>query len=218
VNAPSCDGITAYFSDDYNDGIDNKDVIKYGNLDETLSWFHDGKTFVKELRAIHNSETELLLNIKQYREKSYTLVLDYNGDVQQSVWLYDAFLNTYNSIVAGTNVYHFDIKDANSDVPERFKLVFQNPNVSRKVVNRSKLWSVGPNPVTNGTLFVSGLNTDEDVSFQLCDIQGRVIWKTETVGYHNQQALQLPNNLAGAAYLLTVGTEKHFEVFTLWVE
>jgi uncharacterized repeat protein (TIGR02543 family) len=217
ANAPSCDGITAYFSDDYNDGIDNMDVIKYGNLDETLSWMHDDKSFVKELRALPNLNTELPIAIHQYRDNSYTLVLEYNGDLQKTVWLYDAFLNTFKEINQGMNILHFDINALKSDIPDRFKLVFQNPNLSNYAINGSLNWTIHPNPTRNRTIHIDGLSTNQPVLFTLYDIQGRVIWQESLNRYIHDQTLRLPEHLSNAVYLLHIETTQHREVLRLWM-
>jgi hypothetical protein len=218
ANAPSCDGVTAEFSNDYAEGIDRNDVIKYGNLDETLSWVHEAKTFVKEQRSLPSLETEMALRISQYRQKNYTMVFEYSGDVQKEAWLYDAFLNSYQALAVGSNVYHFNINDSLANDPNRFKVVFYNPNLSASRLAHLNRWSVSPNPVSGSRLFIAGPEMEGDLTASLYDIHGRLIGSVlAEQDSLSRWHMELPTSLAAACYQLRISSARFTETHTIYV-
>ena len=204
MNAPSCDGITAYFSDDYNDGIDNKDVIKYGNLDETLSWLHDGKTFVKELRSMPLTDDVMPLALSQYRDKKYTFSIDYNGDLNLNVQLFDRYLNQNHPLVQGTNIVHFDLNDEKSKMSDRFEIRFKSEESSVKNFIKSHI-ILKNNPIKNGILHLECSDSRISVNqIRLIDMQGRIVWEVQPSHLSPTLKYSLPNQLSTAVYTLQI--------------
>jgi hypothetical protein len=204
VNAPSCDGITAYFSDDYNDGIDNKDVIKYGNLDETLSWKKQDKFLVKEMRSMPLTDDVMPLTLSQYRDKTYTFSIDYNGDLNIKVYLFDRYLNQNHRLVQGTNTVHFDLNDEASKKSDRFEIRFESESSSIKNIIYSHL-TLKNNPIKDGILHLECSNTRKSVNhIRLIDMQGRIVWAVQPTQVTHTLEYSLPKQLSAAVYTLQI--------------
>ncbi len=207
TEATSCDGITAYFSKEYSNGVDFDDVVKLNNLDETLSWLLDGKTLAKQNASLPESSSVMPLSIKQYREKNYVLVVDFEGELTLQPYLFDKILNLQYRIDAGQNDFFFDVLAPGSDASDRFQIVFKEKSTSNVYqVYRSEV-QVHPNPSENHQIQVVGFMSSDPVKIEVLDVHGRTVHKQSLPCYLGLENIQLPVNLSPACYTLLLNSK-----------
>ncbi|MFD2724911.1 HYR domain-containing protein [Hyunsoonleella rubra] len=156
-NDTAADGILIFFDDNGNNAVDFLDAPKFPNLDETFGTYTDGSFLSVENRATPTEFDEIQLQIYQYRNTNYVMVVNAT-DLQGGVpYLLDTFTGISTEIPqSGTIAYAFNINasDTGSVSANRFKIVFSATTLSTENAELSKLL-LYPNPASEGFVNLS---------------------------------------------------------------
>ncbi len=124
------DGIVAKYNDDYDNGTDRMDMLKFTNINETFSIESNNATFAIERRKPLTKNDVVQFNFKRTRQLSYRFEIRIDDIVKNrnlQAYLEDKYLTTRTALnMNGTTWVDFEVNsDAASAVVDRFRIVFK---------------------------------------------------------------------------------------------
>lgn len=124
------DGIVAKYNDDYDNGIDRMDMLKFTNINETFAIASNSTTLAIEKRTLLSKNDVVQFSFKRTRQLSYRLEVRIDDIVKNrnlQAYLEDKYLATSTPLnMSGTTWVDFDVTgDAASAVADRFRIVFK---------------------------------------------------------------------------------------------
>lgn len=135
VNADSsitlADGIFAEFSNDFSDGIDRDDAMKFTNINENIAFMRNGTAMAAERRPSVETNDTLFIKLWKTTPKNYEFDITPQAFYGVNMVLQDLYLNTNLpvSLFGSTKVnFTVDANPASADV-NRFRIVFEKYNV-----------------------------------------------------------------------------------------
>jgi hypothetical protein len=120
------------------------------------------------------------LNITQYRNTNYTIVAQGNNMSGLPAYLHDQLLQTYTEIPQSDSVsysYSISSTDTATSAPDRFRIVFQNPNLSTNT-NSNLVFTLYPNPSKQGVFDVIMNNATQDTKLTIYNSIGQEVYTT----------------------------------------
>ncbi|WP_405378664.1 T9SS type A sorting domain-containing protein [Nonlabens sp. Asnod3-A02] len=210
-NLTAQDGVLVRFSNVENPAIDERDAVKFSNLDETLSIVSNLSNLAIESRLFPVNADVIPLSITNYKSTNYTLAIKMEAVPGVNAYLRDNFAGTITAISYGVNNAIDFIVDP-AEMEGRFELFFENVTLSNESVTDAVV-SVYPNPVTGDVIHINTGNiVSEKWTARLFNSLGQEILKEELDV--NQQTLSLSNmsSIRSGWYILQV--EGDDNVFT----
>lgn len=124
------DGIVAQYSDQYDNGIDAEDAVKFTNINETFGIESNNTVLIIERRKPLTLQDVVQFNFKRTRQLSYRLELRLNGITKQSnlqPFLEDSYLKSSTPLDRYATTWVDFTVDGNaaSAAANRFKIVFK---------------------------------------------------------------------------------------------
>jgi hypothetical protein len=152
------EGAVALFDDAYSWNATAEDAIKFGNLDEEVSFMQNNTAIAIAKQTNPSATNELPIRLRNTRYNNYQWefeVTNYNG---LSPYLFDTVNNTYTQI-ANHTVVPFTV---NGQEQTRFKIVFQTSVLSAP--DFTKQIALYPNPSKVGTgFYITGIPVNTKV-------------------------------------------------------
>ena len=184
------DGVFAEFDNQFCDGINTEDAIKFTNLHECIGLVREGKVLAAERKSLLQNSDTLFLKFWKTTPKNYLLqIAPTNIDIHQ-LFLKDNYLNTLTPISSSnTSNIAFSIgADVASAAANRFMIVLKKPT---------------PLPITYISFTANLINTNQvatqwTVANQI-DIEKYEIEKSVD-GISFNKVATITNNLAGNIY------------------
>jgi hypothetical protein len=135
VNADStltlADGIVAEFSNNFSDGIDRDDAMKFTNINENIAFIRNGTAMAAERRPSVEAIDTLFIKLWKTTPKNYQFNITPDAFYGVNIVLQDLYLNTNLRLpLFGSTKVNFtiDANPASADV-NRFRIIFQKYNV-----------------------------------------------------------------------------------------
>lgn len=123
------DGAYAQFDDQFSNGVDINDALKFSNVTENLALERNGQTLAVERRPLVNDNDTLFLKLNKTTNRAYEFILDAaHLDAGNRVgFLEDRFLRTKERLqLNASNTIRFEINaTAGSNAADRFRIVFK---------------------------------------------------------------------------------------------
>ena len=210
-NLTAQDGVLVRFSNTENPAIDERDAVKFSNLDETLSIVSNLSNLAIESRPFPVNADVIPLSITNYKSTNYTLAIKMEAVPGVNAYLRDNFTGTVTAINYGMSNSIDFVVDA-AEIEGRFELFFENVTLSNESVTDAAV-SVYPNPVTGDVIYINTRNVvSEKWTARLFNSLGQEILKEELDV--NQQTLSLSNmsSIRSGWYILQIESDDN--VFT----
>ena len=176
----AADGLVVKFDSSYDNLVDSNDANKLTNQDEIFATKNNTSLLGIESR-IFPVETDVIpLNITQYRNTNYTIVAQGNNMSGIPAYLHDQLLQTYTEIPQSDSVsysYSISSTDTATSAPDRFRIVFQNPNLSTNT-NSNLIFTLYPNPSKQGVFDVVVNNATQDTKLTIYNSIGQTVYST----------------------------------------
>jgi hypothetical protein len=123
------DGVMAQFSNDFSDGVDQFDALRFGNVNETFGILSNNSTYMLQRRKPLRESDTVFLSLKRTRQFQYRFncMLNNMTGTGLSAWLHDDYLHTSSPInMQGDTWVDFAVTaDAASAAAGRFYIVFK---------------------------------------------------------------------------------------------
>ncbi|BAO56007.1 T9SS type A sorting domain-containing protein [Nonlabens marinus] len=163
------------------DGTNDKtlnDARKLFNIDESISRKYDENTFLSiESRAVPTDQEILELDFRNYQYATYELWVNLeNMEAETTAILVDQFLNTETTLDSGQNTVNYTVDTSNESAnADRFKLKFDKSTAGTDEAATIS-WSVYPNPVSDGHLFVNVPEwNNANIGLKVTNLLGQVV-------------------------------------------
>ncbi len=174
------DGFVVKFDSSFDNLIDANDAPKLTNQDEIFATKNNTSSLAIESRIFPVDTDVIPLSITQYRNTNYTIVAQGNNMSGLPAYLHDQLLQTYTEIPQSDSVsysYSISTTDAATSAPDRFRIVFQNPNLST-TTNSNLVFTLYPNPSKQGVFDVIMNNATQDTKLTIYNSIGQAVYTT----------------------------------------
>jgi len=199
------DGVSLRFDDNYSNDVNNEDAIKFWNYDEHVAILNTDAYLAIEKRQPPQAQDEIPLYTNNYQVTDYLWQISI-GNVNQDVFLYDAYLETETPLQADdiTDVsFSVDTNIAESIDPWRFSLRFGNASLSNSDIDFTNL-NIYPNPITDYSFKISGLNIQKDTVIKIYDMLGRLVFEKTLSISDNTITIDLNKTIQSGLYQLLI--------------
>ncbi|MCX6172633.1 MAG: Ig-like domain-containing protein [Flavobacterium sp.] len=176
----AADGLIVNFDANYNNLLDAYDAPKLTNQDEIFATINSTSLLAIESRTFPVDTDVIPLSITQYRNTNYTIVAQGNNMSGLPAYLHDQLLQTYTEIPHSDSVsysYFISTTDTATSAPDRFRIVFQNPNLST-TTNSNLVFTMYPNPSKQGVFDLVMNNSTEDTKLSIYNSIGQEVYIT----------------------------------------
>jgi hypothetical protein len=176
----AADGLIVNFDTNFDNLVDANDASKLTNQDEIFATKNNTSLLAIESRNFPVETDVIPLNITQYRNTNYTIVSQGNNMSGIPAYLHDQLLQTYTEIPQSSSVsysYSISSTDTASSAPDRFRIVFQNPNLSTNT-NSNLIFTLFPNPSKQGVFDLIMNNASEDTKLTIYNSIGQTVYST----------------------------------------
>lgn len=197
------DGLFIDLDPAHNAAVDDRDIQKLPNLDESMEVAQAGGLFTLWKDVTPVDGTIIPLNITNYRKTQYTFdITSLPSLTDFEVVLVDQFTNTTTPLQAGQQVaFTVDAAQAGSTAADRFYLQFNNTTLSMNDDFYLQKISMYPNPVTSGVFFLQ-LPQEVPATIELYNLVGQRVHAAVTSGSSQVNLPILPEGI----YILKVNT------------
>ncbi len=204
-NAPVLDALEINFDPALSNNFEDTDAKKPINQDENLSVFVDNFYCSVESRNIPNDAEIIDLRVSQFRDKKYTLIANFAGDLGKQSYLLDRHTESLHPLNSdGETIIDFDVDPTNPESTDnqRFAIVFNNQiNLVNKLIDQH--FTISPNPVNDDIVAVNSFNQNiEEIT--LLDLTGKMISKLSL----ENNLTKIPSNVPNGIYLISIRTPK----------
>lgn len=207
------DGISIKFFEEGNNGVDNQDAPKMGNLDENLAILNGDDYLSIESRAYPEDEEIIPLFINNYRKANYVLEGTFVYPPEQTTaYLYDRFTNTHTELSEeGAVAYSFEVDpgiDGSID-SNRFEIHFSvEPLIGVDDITLSSV-ALYPNPFHDNSFNIAAKGLEgQRLDVQIVNMIGQVIYsEIVTVTSDGNAVVQLANSIASGVYNVKITSE-----------
>jgi len=203
------DAVKLRFDANYTTAPSFEDAKKLWNNTEHLAIINANQYLSIDKREFPQANDTIPLYAGNYQANQYTLQLDSGLGVNQTIFLYDAYLNQQLELENGTTTYNFD---ADTSVPEsmstdRFALIFNPEGLSSTLPEQSDTFRIFPNPVKDQlTIKLGGIESYDDLHVECFDVLGRLQFQTRLETGLEEQQLDV-NSLSSGMYLLQISSK-----------
>lgn len=201
------DGIRIKFESQFSDEVTNEDADKLWNPDENIAVLNQDFYLSVDKRYLYNSQSKINLFFNNYVSNNYRL--DIILEVIDEAYLFDNLTNTYHNLSSGTNQIYFNINfnSVASEAPDRFKIVFENPNSLSTGNTTKKDFSLYPNPSKNKQVNIDTQQLmGEKIDLKIYDQLGRNVYSQIKQINSNSMALNLDNIVSTGNYIVQIKT------------
>lgn len=123
------DGLLEQFRNDFSNGVDYLDGIKFANINETFNIQNGSTAFMLERRKPVQAGDTIFLSLKRTKQAAYrfNFILNNMPDKKLIAYLADSYLNKYTPVtMQGDTWIDFNVTaDAATAAPNRFYVVFK---------------------------------------------------------------------------------------------
>jgi len=160
------DGVTVLFNELASNEIDQNDASRLSNLDEELAIQKINGLLTIEERNSPTTTDIIDLSTTKYRGTNYKFTASLTNYEGPTPYLFDSFLNTFTEIsTTEATTYSFDV-NPNSNVSNRFKIVFDNAVLHSDEF--SNAFVLFPNPAKSGESFnIQGIADAEVILYNV---------------------------------------------------
>ena len=207
-NSTSDDFTSIIFNQNYNNGIDYDDALKFTNQDENLGRLENNSYLTYESRAMPQIDEVLELYTSNYRTTDYIFIVEVNGLLNNSVYLYDNYTNTetlLNNDASTAISFSVDAASPESLATDRFEIRFETSTLGSTEFDLRDI-SVYPNPSDDILNIDLGNNTGRFESLELYDINGRLV-STRNISNQVFDVQMNVSNLSSGVYVLKVNSD-----------
>lgn len=194
------DACVARFYNGANNLIDTKDVQKFANPSENISFVYGSANYTVDHRApIVNGD---ILNLRisstvanaSYKLRIYTEdFVNYNG----TAYLEDLFTNTKTTVALDGSVvdYPFTVTTAPTSTGNRFRIVFAEKVLGVNKVDENRGVTVFPNPTNGEGVSVNlGILSNTNYNYRLVNVLGQTIQEGTFIKENDNQDLYITFN------------------------
>lgn len=194
------DACVARFYNGANNLIDTKDVQKFSNPSENISFVYGSANYTVDHRApIVNGD---ILNLRisstvantSYKLRIYTEdFVNYNG----TAYLEDLFTNTKTTVALDGSVvdYPFTVTTAPTSTGNRFRIVFAEKVLGVNKVDENRGVTVFPNPTNGEGVSVNlGILSNTNYNYRLVNVLGQTIQEGVFVKENDNQDVYITFN------------------------
>lgn len=213
-NAPAdgtaADGVRIDFGDDENNDFDYNDAVKFTNSDENIARAIGTNLSSMENRAMPVVNEELPLSVTQYRRTGYIMKLELGHFENMEVYLKDNYLNQ-ETLLLDSDLTEVPVT-VNSTIPasvaaNRFSIAFRAPALGTDRPELADAFSVFPNPVSTGELFVNAATAHDAATVTVYNTLGQAVYSAERSFTANNQIAVPVSTLTAGIYILKVKAE-----------
>ena len=184
LGAYPIDAAVSVFDNQFTNAIENGDVAKLSTGIENISFLNSNLTLAIDARPQVATTDELLVQLQQFQaSRNYTFRTHFNNfNPATTPYLVDTFLNQYTALAntATTDVAFTTTTDALSYGTNRFKIVFQNNDLSDPDFTIEKI-TLYPNPVTNNQFNIAlPSNITGELTVKIINTIGQTVYQTKT--------------------------------------
>lgn len=184
LGAYPIDAAVSVFDNQFTNAIENGDVAKLSTGIENISFLNSNLTLAIDARPQVATTDELLVQLQQFQaSRNYTFRTHFNNfNPATTPYLVDTYLNQYTALAntATTDVAFTTTTDALSYGTNRFKIVFQNNDLSDPDFTIEKI-TLYPNPVTNNQFYIAlPSNLIGEVAIKMINTIGQTVYQTKT--------------------------------------
>ncbi len=179
-NGVAADGLIVKFGTNYNNSVDGSDAAKLVNQDEIFAAKNNTSLLGIESRMLPLETDVIPLNITQYRFTNYTIVAEGTNMSGIPAYLHDQLLQTYTEIPQSSSIsypYIINASDATTSAADRFRIVFQNPNLNINT-NSSLNFTMYPNPSKQGVFDIVMTDATDDTKLVIYNTIGQEVYTT----------------------------------------
>ncbi len=186
-NNQFADGAVALFGSQYKALVDDNDIAKFTNFNETFGLRRDNKVLGLEARPLVASTDTLYFNMSNFGKRDYNLVINSSNFSNTTATLEDKYTSTKQAIdLSVTTAYKFTVNsDAGSSSNDRFLITLGSTATiaasTDAAANNGLFVKMSPNPVAN---------------------QLQVSFKTATI---NQATINIVNSLGQVVKTINAG-------------
>lgn len=198
------DGVTARFDPAHSNAVNNADADEVWNFDEWVALYNTNTYISIEKRATPQENDTLQIYTGNYQSDDYIWRIDKNNITRKAV-LVDNYLDTETPLndQGETSVaFSIDNNIPESADPFRFSIRFTEETLGLNEPAESK-FKVYPNPVTDGSFRVQGLQKQSEAHIYLFDMSGKLVFSTK-VSAGKETAVNLHRSLPKGVYQLKV--------------
>ncbi len=188
------DAMMIRFSGLNSNTVGTGDFVKAYNAHESIAISQEAGDYAIASREMPLTSEILQLKHYNYGDIDYTYVIEVEGLMGSTVFLYDNYLNTSTALVTGDNVIAFSVDTAiagSMDV-DRFQLRFEDVTLGTGDVNLAADFIMYPNPSDSNkivTLKSSNFSSVE-TTLRITDLSGKLI-SLKKVKFNNQGIFEL---------------------------
>ncbi|MGB5981147.1 MAG: T9SS type A sorting domain-containing protein [Nonlabens sp.] len=200
------DMVRGFINTGYDNGINNRDAVKFTGLSEQLSILSNGVQLSNERREQYVDEEVLQLQIGQMQTGTYDLELNFRDFNGLEVYLVDNHLNTRSLIAQNQIIDHsfdVDLNDAGSFAADRFQVEFETGTLSAGDLAFAKAVQLYPNPTDGNELNISGLKNGT-ANVTILGLLGQTIYEQEHTVLSGSAQVNGLENLTSGVYLVAI--------------
>ncbi len=198
------DGVTARFDPAHSNAVNNADADEVWNFDEWVALYNTNTYISIEKRATPQENDTLQIYTGNYQSDDYIWRIDkYN--INRKAVLVDNYQDTETPLndQGETSVaFSIDSNIPESADPFRFSIRFTEETLGLNEPAESK-FKVYPNPVTDGSFRVQGLQKQSEAHVYLFDMSGKLVFSTK-VSAGKEIAVNLHRSLPKGVYQLKI--------------
>ncbi|MFT3679950.1 MAG: T9SS type A sorting domain-containing protein [Ferruginibacter sp.] len=125
----TADGILLECADQFSNQVDRDDALKFGNINETLSFLRNGRSMAAERKQQLTDNDTLFLKLVRSTQRKYSFYFDAKGMNEPGLvgWLEDSYLATSQPLnLQQPSAVEFAVDgNAASAATDRFRIVFK---------------------------------------------------------------------------------------------
>lgn len=196
------------FHANYTNEVDHKDAPKIWN---DANWFaleNDDNYLAIESRTIPTDQDTIDLYIGALDQDEYELNLNLNNFEDADVYLEDTYTGTVTEITDSNFNYPFTVDQSIVESAEgtRFRITFDNVNLSNEVFESHESFKLFPNPTSDQRFSIVLPNTvSQDVNVEIYDLLGQNVY-SDTFKSDSGRIDIEAQNLNSGVYLVKVNS------------
>ncbi len=205
------DGIVTKFSATGNDAVDQNDLKKLNNPDENIAIQAGNESLILGSYSMPQEGTVIPLQVYGFSTGDYTFSMNYSSLSSVNMYLKDNFTGINHLINNGgltDVVINFDDTNSANIAVDRFELIFSNTTLGLNDAAFAKALSVYPNPVKDGLITVTGIDSNTVQNVKLMTLLGQIVQEPNYRFIENGKlSITLNENLTTGVYLLSIDNQ-----------
>ena len=200
------DAVLVAFYEGGNAAVDMQDGGKLSKSGENIAVRRNTSNLTVEHRGLLTVQDTIPLRLTgmQANQNHFLMIsTQFNGNEGMMGRLQDLYTaEEHTFALNGSMLVHSFTTDANTDLTERFRIVFEEQPLNTEIPNAMPL-SIWQNPVTDYQIFIHDKSLQTSWDLQIVNIHGQLVYETTMQPNSNVQTIQLPKEILPGFYVLT---------------